>query len=238
MAELTIIIPARNEKLSIAETIKKLVEQVKADYEILVVNDHSSDSTKEVVLRLAEQNKNIKVIDNESQPSFVNALSCGIKYIKTPFFVPVMADLCDEPQTINVMYEKIKDGYDIVVGSRYIAGGKRAGGSNLKAFFSRFMGRSLYFLIGIPTQDIPNAFKMYRRDILKDISIESRGFEVSAEIPLKAYFKGARITEVPTVWRERQAGASHFKMLKTGPGYFRLYLWAIFKRLCLLKTGS
>jgi len=143
----------------------------------------------------------------------------------------VMADLCDEPETINIMHKKIKEDYDIVAGSRYAAGGKRLGGSNLKAVFSRFMGKSLHFFIGIPTYDVPNAFKMYRSSVLEGMEIESRGFEVSAEIPLKAYFKGARITEVPTVWRERQAGASHFKMLKTGPGYFRLYLWAIFKRL-------
>lgn len=231
MAELTIIIPACNEELSIAATIKKLIDKVTLNYEILVVNDHSTDKTKEIILRLSQQYTNIKIIDNESCPGFVNAFLCGIKNVKTPFFVAVMADLCDEPETINIMHKKIKEGYDIVAGSRYITGGKRLGGSNLKAVFSRFMGKSLHFLIGIPTYDVPNAFKMYRSSVLEGMQIESRGFEVSAEIPLKAYFKGARITEVPTVWRERQAGASHFKMLKTGPGYFRLYLWAIFKRL-------
>src|SRR3990167_4163535 len=179
MAELTIIIPARNEELSIAATIKKLIDKVTVEYEILVVNDHSSDKTKEIILRLSRQYANIRIIDNESCPSFVNAFLCGIRNVKTPFFVAVMADLCDEPETINIMHKKIKEDYDV-----------------------------------------PNAFKMYRSSVLEGMEIESRGFEVSAEIPLKAYFKGARITEVPTVWRERQAGASHFKMLKTGPGYF------------------
>ncbi|MEK7578527.1 MAG: hypothetical protein AAB456_02315, partial [Patescibacteria group bacterium] len=139
------------------------------------------------------------------------------------------------PNTLKRGRIILKEGYDIVVGSRYIAGGKRLGGSNLKAFFSKFMGKSLCFLIGIPAHDIPNAFKMYRTSILEGMQIESRGFEVSAEIPLKAYFKGAKISEVPTVWRERQAGKSHFKMFKTGPGYLRLYLWALLRRLREIK---
>lgn len=231
MADLSIIIPAHNEELSIARTVGELIDKVKVDFEILIVNDHSCDRTQGIAQELAKRYKNVQVIDNKEQPGFVNAFLCGLNKIDTHFFVPVMADLCDEPETINRMYKKIKEGYDIVAGSRYMAQGKRAGGPGLKAFFSYFMGKTLYLLIGIPTCDIPNAFKMYRTNVVKVIAIESKGFEVSAEIPLKAFFSGAKITEVPTVWTERKFGKSNFKMLKTGPGYIRLYLWAIVKRL-------
>ena len=229
MPDLAIIIPACNEELSLGETIDKLEQTVRIDYEIVVVNDHSTDRTGEIARDLAGKYGNIRVIDNSGQGSFVNALLCGIRDIKAPFFVPVMADLCDDPQTINEMYQRIKEGYDIVVGSRYIPGGQRVGGSGLKAFFSNFVGNTLHFCIGIPTRDIPNAFKMYRRDILSGLEIKAQGFEVSAEIPLKAYFKGARICEVPTTWKERETGKSHFKLFKMGQRYIPLYLWAIWK---------
>ena len=230
MPELSIIIPACNEELSLGLTVERLEEIVKVDYEIVVVNDHSTDKTQEVALALAKRYKNIRVVDNPERGSFVNALLCGIKNIKAPFFVPVMADLCDDPKTINEMYKRMKEGYDIVVGSRYMPGGERIGGSMLKASFSNFVGNTLHFLIGIPTQDIPNAFKMYRCSILEGMQIKAKGFEVSAEIPLKAYFKGARISEVPTVWKERESGKSHFKLFRMGQRYVPLYLWAILKR--------
>ena len=229
MPELTIIIPACNEELSLGRTVDRLEESVRLDYEIVVVNDHSTDRTKEAAMALADRYKNIRVVDNPERASFVNALLCGIRNCQSPYFVPVMADLCDDPVTINAMQAKIRQGYDIVVGSRYIAGGERIGGSLWKAFFSNFVGNTLNFLIGIPTRDVPNAFKMYRRAIMEGIEIKSRGFEVSAEIPLKAYFRGARISEVPTVWKEREAGKSHFKLFKMGSRYVPLYLWAIWR---------
>ena len=231
MPKISIIIPARNEELSIADTIARLEETLRIDCEIVIVNDHSTDKTKEIAGSLAAKYKNIKVIDNQGPASFVDAFLCGLRNIDSPVFVPVMADLCDEPETINRMYEKINEGYDIVAGSRYMPGGQRMGGDYLKAFFSSFMGKTLHFLIGIPTYDIPNAFKMYRKTIMEDMQIDSVGFEVSAEIPLKAYFKGARITEVPTIWKERKAGRSHFKMFKIGPRYIRLYIWAVLKSI-------
>lgn len=236
MPELTIIIPACNEELSLGQTVDRLQESVKLDYEIVIVNDHSTDKTKEAALALADKYKNIRVVDNLGPGSFVNALVRGIGNCKSDYFVPVMADLCDDPATINAMYARIREGYDIVVGSRYISGGERIGGSCWKAFFSNFVGNTLNCLIGIPTRDVPNAFKMYRRSIMEGIEIKARGFEVSAEIPLKAYFLGARIAEVPTVWREREAGKSHFKLFKMGSRYIPLYLWAIWRgigfRLC------
>lgn len=231
MPQLSIIIPARNEESNIISAVMKLEETVKVDFEIIIVNDHSMDNTKNTADDLAAKYANIRVVENQSAPSFVNAFVCGISHVRSEIFVPVMADLCDDPETINKMYEKINEGYDIVAGSRYMCAGKRLGGPVLKAFFSSFMGKSLFFLIGIPTHDIANAFKMYRKKILNGMLIESRGFEVSVEIPLKAYFNGAKITEVATVWKERETGKSNFKMFKIGPRYMRLYLWAIIKSL-------
>jgi len=230
----SIIIPAHNEEENIAKVIKALEENVFLGHEIVVVDDHSTDQTRDIVEGLTMQYKNkIRIVVNTKKPGFTNALMTGFAHAQTDYLLPVMADLCDDPDTINKMFEKIQEGYDIVCGSRYIKGGRKLGGPRLKSFFSRFAGVSLHSLIGIPTHDISNSFKMYKKEILDKIKICSQGFEISVEIPLKAYFLGYKITEIPTTWTDRKVGRSKFKVFRQGPLYGRLYLWALWKRIFL-----
>jgi hypothetical protein len=72
---------------------------------------------------------------------------------------------------------------------------------------------------------------MYRKEAIDSIDIRSKSFEISMEMPLKAYFLGFKITEVPTIWRERTKGKSSFKMFKLLPNYLKLYTWSIFKKI-------
>lgn len=196
-----------------------------------MVDDHSTDKTTETVVGLSAEFKNVRLVQNLDSPGFANALKTGFRNAKTDVVIPVMADLCDDPQTINKMYERFKEGFDIVCGSRYMKGGRKIGGPRIKSFFSRFVGISLHLFTGIPTQDISNSFKLYRKKVLDSVNIESKGFEISAEIPLKAYFSGYKISEVVTTWVNRKAGESKFKVFKQGFGYLKLYLWAIFKEI-------
>ncbi len=170
------------------------------------------------------------MIENNLDKGFANAIQSGLKSIKTDVVIPVMGDLCDDLASIKLMLKKIEEGYDIVCGSRYSKGGERLGGLRFKGFLSSSAGRSLHFLLGIPTNDIANAFKMYRKKVIDSIKIEARGFDISMEIPIKAHYMGFKITEVPTVWRERTKGKSTFKIFKLLPSYLKLYIWAIFKR--------
>jgi len=229
--KLSIIVPAHNEEDNIVEVIKRIEDSVLIEHELVVVNDHSTDKTFELVEQLAKVYKNLVLVDNKLEGGFANTICTGFSCSSGELLVPVMADLCDDLSTIQAMYERINQGYDIVCGSRYILGGKRIGGSKLKGFLSSFAGSSLHYLLGVPTSDIANAFKMYKRDVLDKIEIKSKAFEVSMEIPLKAYYLGFKITEVPTLWKERAKGKSSFKMFKLLPSYFKLYAWAIFRRL-------
>ena len=229
--KLSIVIPAHNEQDNIVEVVDKIEQSLNIEHELLVVNDHSTDATAELVNKLSRQYNNIKLIENKLSKGFANALITGFDNLASEIVIPIMADLCDDLFTIKKMLQKINEGYDIVCGSRYIKGGARLGGSKIKGFFSCFVGWSLYYLLRLPTHDIANAFKMYRKKVIESIHIESEGFEISMEIPLKAYYLGFKITEVPTAWKERTKGKSSFRMLKLLPAYLKLYLWAIFKRI-------
>lgn len=229
----SIIIPAHNEENSISKTLDSIMYSVKGEYEIIVVDDHSVDATAGIVSKISATSKNIRLVINKEAPGFANALKSGFKNANSEVIVPVMADLCDEPDTINKMYAKILEGFDIVCGSRYMRGGMKEGGPKLKTFFSRFYSNSLYFLIGIPTHDVANSFKMYRKAAIDSIAIESMGFEISVELTLKAFFAGYKITEIPTRWLDRKEGHSKFDISKQSRGYLKLYAWALKKSIGL-----
>jgi glycosyltransferase involved in cell wall biosynthesis len=227
---LSIVVPAFNEDENIASVIEKIETSIGIDHELIVVNDHSFDRTPSILKDLSLRYSNLRPLDNTSDKGFANAVKFGFLHAKGELVVPIMGDLCDDLGTLEEMVKSINEGYDVVCGSRYIKGGARIGGSKLKGFLSSFAGWSLYYLLGIPTHDIANAFKMYRKKVLDCINIKAGGFEISMELPLKAYYSGFKITEVPTVWKERKKGKSNFKIFRLIPKYLKLYLWAIVKR--------
>lgn len=227
----SIVVPAHNEEENITEVIRRIEAALNTPHELIVVNDHSTDNTVRLVSGLTGEYPNLRLLENGSCGGFANAIKAGFAGVRTEVVVPVMGDLSDELGTIEQMLKKIEQGYDIVCGARYIKGGGRLGGSRIKGFLSSFAGRSLFILLGLPTHDIANAFKMYRKKVIDSLKIEAKGFEISMEIPLKAYYLGFKIAEVPTVWRERAKGRSSFKIAKSLPSYLKLYFWAIFKRL-------
>ncbi|MCK4912541.1 MAG: glycosyltransferase family 2 protein [Candidatus Omnitrophica bacterium] len=224
----SIVIPAFNEEECIEEVVSRLVRVLTVEHEIIVVNDHSIDNTRNKVEGLKKNYKNIALVDNQESQGFANTLRAGFKVAKGDVVVPIMADFCDEPVTINQMYCKIEQGYDIVCGSRYMREGKKIGGPGAKTFLSSLAGKIIYIL-GIPTHDITNSFKMYKKEVIEAIDSKAKSFEISMEIPLKAYLKGFKMTEIPTVWHSRVVGESSFKVMKLIPIYLKLYSWAIMK---------
>lgn len=243
----SIIIPAHNEEDSLEEIISSLENTLSAtealasaadsmagddDFEILIVNDHSTDKTVSTVQELMGKYSNIKLLNNLGKKGFGPTLITGFKQAKGEFLIPVMADGCDDPDTIKKMYKKAEEGYDLICASRYTKRGKRIGGSRLKGFFSKFVGKSLHFFIRIPTTDIANAFKLYRKNALQKIEIEEDSdFAISMEIALKMYYQGFKIAEVPTYWEGRKQGKSKFKIFEVVPFYLKWYLRAIMKHI-------
>ncbi len=230
--KLAIIVPAHNEEENILETITRIEDSVvNIDYELIVVNDHSQDRTAEIVSSLCSKYSNLRLVENNRDKGFANALRTGFKNFNAEAVIPIMGDLCDDLSTIPKMLEKLDHGFDIVCGSRYIRGGRRIGGSKIKGVLSCFAGWSIHCLLGLPTHDIANAFKVYRSEVIDSIDIKACGFEISMEIPLKGYFQGFKMTEVPTAWKERARGESNFNIFKLLPKYIKLYIWAIFNRI-------
>lgn len=235
MTLVNIIIPSKNEDEVIIKTLEDIKKKVKVPHRIIVVNDKSDDKTEEMVRKYIKKNKNVLIVNNKTKKGgFGQAIKLGFAKVKKGLIVFVMADLCDDPKTINKMYKKIVDeNWDIVCGSRYMRGGKKRDNDNkFQGALSFLTNASLYFFWGIPTQDTSNAFKMYKKEILEKIRFNTdSGVEASMEILGQAYFNGAKITEIPTIWTGRKFGKSKFRILKRTPRYWRIYKWIILNKV-------
>lgn len=232
--KLRIIIPVYNEGEIIRSTLDECISKVHVPHQICIVYDFVEDNTVPIVQDYIDElnhSSEISLLFNDYGHGAHNAIRKGIDTATTDYILVTMGDLSDDMQTINEMYAKMESGYDLVCGSRYMKGGQQIGGGIIKIFLSRMAGLSLHLLTGIPTRDISNNFKMYRRSFVQSIQIESTGgFEIGLEILVKAWLTGIRITEVPTTWRDRTVGQSNFKMFRWLPKYLRWYLIALAAR--------
>ncbi len=225
---INVVIPVYNEGESIISTLSEMKQKVKVPYEIYIVYDFDEDNTLPVVKDYMQKAPNIRLVKNSFGKGAANAIKTGFGAVEDGVILVVMADLSDDLGKVDEMLKKINEGYDVVCGSRYMKGGKQIGGPWFKKLLSRIAGVSLYYLIGVPTHDITNSFKMYTKGIVNDITIESNGgFELGMEIVLKAFIKGYKITEVSSVWRERTAGRSRFRLWKWLPKYLKWYWFGI-----------
>ena len=228
--EFTIVIPAYNEEAVIEDTLRDIEKKLAIPHQTIVVNDYSRDDTPRIVERLAREFPHIRLVQNTGVRGISRTLQTGWHAATTPVVVTMMADLCDDPLTVPEMLKKIEAGFDVCCGSRYMPGGSKVGGPPLQSWFSQFVGWSLHRFIGLPTCDASNAFKMYRRDVLANMTIEEAGFASSLEIIVKAFLKNYKICEVPTTWRARTKGKSSFKIFKVARNYLRWYGWALLFR--------
>ena len=158
----------------------------------------------------------------------VTAIRTGLEQATTPLVCVFMADMSDDPKVVRAMVREVDAGASVVSASRYMAGGEQIGGPPLKSFLSRLAGLTMHWLTRIPTRDPTNSFRLYTREFLDTVTIESTGgFEVGIELTVKAYLSGRTVAEVPATWHDRSGGESKFQFKRWLPLYLRWYLHAL-----------
>lgn len=205
-----------------------------------MVYDFDEDDTVPVVQAIISRGENrLKLVKNALRPGVVGAIVTGFNQVEDGPALVVMADLSDDLKQVDPMLALYRQGYQVVVGSRYMRGGSIEGGPWLKQFLSRAAGISLHWFRGIPTHDATNAFKIYDREMLKSFRIESqRGFELNLELTVKAFLQGYRIAEVPSTWRDRSHGESRFRLWAWMPQYLKWYFHAFRPKAALSDSRS
>ena len=230
--ELSIVLPVYKEGEAVEPVIRALAREVRTPHEMLLVYDFDEDPTVPVIERLAAELPTVRGHRNDLGRGVLNAMKAGIAASGGAYVLITMSDGSDEPHVVDSMVKLARDGADIVAASRYMPGGRQLGGAFLKRTMSRAAGLTLHWFAGVRTHDSTSNFKLYRRSFLDSVTIESEaGFELALELTVKATLAGQSVAEVPTVWRDRTAGESNFKLRKWLPHYLRWYRRAFIGRL-------
>lgn len=231
LMKLSIIIPAHNEEDSIVRTIEDIVVQLKNEkiaHEIILVNDNSTDNTSLIAESLSKKHAGIKVINRTPPPGFGKAIRDGLDAATGDAIAIVMADMSDDPKDIIKYFRKIEEGYDCVFGSRFIKGSKVVDYPALKLFINRLANAFIQILFLRRENDITNAFKMYRKEVIESCRpFLALYFNMTVELPLKVINRGFKIAQVPISWHGRKSDVSKLRMREMGHKYLFtvLYLW-------------
>jgi glycosyltransferase involved in cell wall biosynthesis len=224
---LSLVIPVYNEADNVVPLLRDIETKVREPHEVLLVYDFPEDTTLPVVAAMRPPCPAVRLVHNDLGRGVLNAVKAGFRASHGDVIVVMMADRSDEPGDVPAMAKLVREGADVVAGSRYVRGGRQEGGPLVKRTLSRLAGMSLHYFAGLPIRDATNNFRAYSRRAV-ELPIEGQAsFAIALELTLKAHWQGWRLAEVPTTWRDRTAGQSRFRLWAWLPHYLRWYLRAL-----------
>jgi dolichol-phosphate mannosyltransferase len=229
--KLSVVMPAQNEEGSVGGTVEGVVavlEREQVDYEVIVVNDDSEDSTEAVVSAIGAENPRVRCHRSHYERGFGMAIRAGLDVFEGDAVVIVMADASDDPEDLVKYHRLLEDGWDCAFGSRFMTGAKIHDYPGLKLTINRLANWFIRVLFRHGYNDTTNAFKGYRREVIETIQpLLSKHFNLTVEMPLKAIIRGHSYAVIPTDWTNRAAGVAKLKMKEMGSRYLFivLYVW-------------
>jgi glycosyltransferase involved in cell wall biosynthesis len=212
--QVAVIVPTYNER----ENIEALVTQLLAlptDVRVIVVDDNSPDGTGELADRLAEGNDGrMEVIHRAGKLGLGTAYIAGFKRALTDgsdLICTMDADFSHNPRYIPSMVDKIGQGYDLVIGSRYVRGGGTSGCTLDRRFLSWGANAFARTMLGLRAHDTTAGFRCYRREVLQSLDldeIKASGYSFLIEMLYRLQRLGWRVGEVPILFENRRLGKS------------------------------
>jgi dolichol-phosphate mannosyltransferase len=229
--KLSVVMPAQNEEGSVGATVAGVVaalEREQIDYEVIVVNDDSEDSTEAVVNAIGAENPRVRCHRSHYERGFGMAIRAGLDVFEGDAVAIVMADASDDPEDLVRYHRILEAGWDCAFGSRFMPGAKVHDYPKLKYRINRLANQFIRILFRHRYNDTTNAFKAYRREVIETIQpLLSKHFNLTVEIPLKAIVRGHTYEVIPTNWTNRTSGVPKLAMKEMGSRYLFivLYVW-------------
>ncbi|MFH1055304.1 MAG: glycosyltransferase [Candidatus Altiarchaeota archaeon] len=225
MVKYSVIIPAYNEDDNLTPLVENLLGVISDDdWEIVIVDDNSSDKTPEICDKLVKSNPRIRCIHRRRGDNGMGyALIEGTRSSRGEYVIWVMADRSDKLDIIGEMVGKLDRGYDMVMASRYMRGGSRGELGTDKAIYGSTYTRLARLIFRIPIHDITNAYRGFQREVFDHAMPEAGDFSISPEFAIKAHMNGYKLGEIPTTYFNRRFGKTKFNLIRMGIRYVSLF---------------
>jgi glycosyltransferase involved in cell wall biosynthesis len=212
----SVVIPAKNEAKNIGWVLRRLPEVE----ELIVVDGQSTDGTVAVARGIVP---NLLLV-NEERPGKGAALRAGFEAASGDYVVMLDADGSMDPAEIPLYVAKLQSGYDLVKGSRFMAGGGSADISPLRRLGNLGLLGLANLIYGSRFTELCYGFMAFRRSCLDDMNLEGDGFEIETEIVVNSVRAGLRVGEVPSFESPRRYGDSNLNTFRDGMRVLRTML--------------
>jgi glycosyltransferase involved in cell wall biosynthesis len=211
LKRLSVVIPIFNEEENITplyRELKNVLGGMGTEYEVVIVDDGSNDASNEVLERLAQGDKRIKVIQFRKNFGQTAAIAAGVEHAQGEIIITMDGDGQNDPRDIPRLLERLEQGYDVASGWRR----NRKDPLLNKRFPSALANRLISWLTRVKLHDYGCTLKAYRRDVLKDVRLYG---EMHRFIPAYASWVGAKITELEVTHHPRRHGSSKYGLSRT-----------------------
>ncbi len=215
--KISVLVPLFNEEESLTKLsnqISDVFDKISSDYEILFVDDGSTDNSLKVIKDLSRTNNKIRYISFRKNYGKSAALNVGFKSASGDVVVTMDADLQDDPGEIPNLLGELQKGFDLVSGWK-----KKRHDPFIKKYSSRFFNYVTKVMSGIKIHDFNCGLKAYRKPVIKSISIHG---ELHRYIPVLADWKGFKVSEVVVKHHPRKYGKTKFGISRFFKGFIDL----------------
>ena len=201
---ISVIIPIYNEEANIIKLSESILNALSdIDFEVLFINDGSTDNSEKIIESISQKHSNMKLINLRRNYGQTAAIQAGFDHAKGDIVIPMDGDLQNDPKDIPMLIEKINEGYDVVSGWRKIRSDKKF----TRIIPSKIANMIISKISGIHLHDYGCTLKAYRKEILHDIKLYG---EMHRFIPIYASWEGAKVTEVAVHHHPRTAGKTKY----------------------------
>ncbi len=231
----SVVIPCHNEEMNVRPLVERILEHYgEYIYEVIPVNDGSSDGTAEVLSELARADARVKPLHRQPPNGVGRAIAEGLAAASGRYVLSMDCDFQHLLPEFRELFDAAAEGADVVIGSRFSRHSVLLNYPFSKIFANRAFHALAVLLFGHRIRDVTNNLKMMRREVVADLRLRQPGFAVNAETGLQPILMGYKVEQVPISWINRTPGmgTSSFRLLQVGGGYwhvlFGLWLYQCF----------